>query len=171
MKLVLIRGPPAVGKTTVTKGVLLELKTKHKIDCAYISEDDFRKQMQFKYKAADSEVYKNSVKIIEQVIKKLLKLDNYDIIFIEGLFRYEFSIKDYEKLAKRNKFEMIMFQFEASLKELFKRDSKLRETKTTFKEIKEIKRDIDKYVPEYAIKVDSTKPIKHQLEKIISSIK
>ena len=89
IKLILIRGGPATGKTTITKEVLRELKTVHKKDCAYISEDDFRKQMQFKYKAADPKVYKNAIILIKTTIKKLLEIDNYDMIFIEGLFRYE----------------------------------------------------------------------------------
>jgi len=171
MKLVLIRGPPAVGKTEITKKVLTILKTKHKIDCAYIPEDDFRKQMQFKYKAKDPKVYKNSVELIETVIKKLLQLDSYKIIFIEGLFRYKFSVEDYEKLAKRNKFELIMFQLNAPLKDLIRRNSRLRETKTTSKDLWETKKDIDSFVPYYAIQIDTSKPVPKSVRRIVEAVK
>ena len=63
VRIVFIRGAPAVGKTTITQKVLKILKAKHKLNCAYICEDDFRKQMQFKYKTQDLIVHRNSVKV------------------------------------------------------------------------------------------------------------
>ena len=89
VKILFIRGAPAVGKTTVSKQILKILKVEHNLNCAYICEDDFRKQMQFKYKAKDLIAHQNSVELIKTVILKLLEIDDYDLIFIVGQFRYK----------------------------------------------------------------------------------
>ena len=105
VKIIFIRGCPAVGKTTITKGLLQILKTKYNKNCAYICEDDFRKQMQFKYKAKDLIAHKNSVELIKTIILKLLELDSYDIIFIEGQFRYKSILDEYDKFISKNNFD------------------------------------------------------------------
>ena len=99
VKIIFIRGAPAVGKTTITKRMLKILKVDHKLNCAYICEDDFRKQMQFKYKAKDLIAHQNSVELIKTVIKRLLELDNYDLIFIEGQFRYKEILDKYAEFV------------------------------------------------------------------------
>lgn len=168
-KIIFIRGAPAVGKTTITKKILEILKKEHKLNCAYISEDYFRKQMQFKYKAKDLIVHQNSVVLIKTVIMKLLELDTYDLIFIEGQFRYKEILDDYIKFAFDNKFEYMIFQFELDIKEMKRRDIELRDSKSN--DISEIKLDIDSYIPVNVIVIETKNSIdviiKEMLIKLI----
>src|SRR3989344_2624482 len=112
VKIVFIRGAPAVGKTTITKQILKILKAEYKLNCGYICEDDFRKQMQFKYKSKDIIVHQNSVELIKTIILKLLEIDDYDLIFIEGQFRYKEILDKYIEFVSKNNFDSIIFQFE-----------------------------------------------------------
>ncbi|MCF7866876.1 hypothetical protein K9L67_02850 [Candidatus Woesearchaeota archaeon] len=164
VKLVFIRGAPAVGKTTITKEIIKLLKVERHLHCAYILEDDFRKQMQFKYKARDLIAHKNSVELIKTVILKLLELDDYDIIFIEGQFRYKDILDEYAVFLDNNKFDSIMFQFQLDIEEMKKRDINLRNKKS--KDIVEVKTDIDSYIPENAIIIDT----KNQLDDVIKEV-
>jgi len=167
-KIILLRGAPAVGKTTITQKLLKTLKTKHKLNCAYICEDDFRKQMQFKYKAQDLIAHLNSAELIKTVILKLLELDDYDLIFIEGQFRYKEVLGKYEKFIADNKFDSILFQFELDIDEMKKRDIGLRGTKS--KDIEEVKKDIDSYIPKKAILINTKKPIEETFREVLSKI-
>ena len=168
VKIVLIRGAPAVGKTTITKKILKTLKLDHNLNCAYICEDDFRKQMQFKYKAKDLIAHQNSVELIKTVILKLLELDNYDLIFIEGQFRYKEILDKYNEFISENKFDSILFQFELDLEEIKKRDVELRDTKS--KDIQEVKKDIDSYIPEKEIIIETKKSVEYNVKEVIKSL-
>ena len=168
VKIIFIRGAPAVGKTTVTKKILKILKVEHNLNCAYISEDDFRKQMQFKYKAKDLIAHQNSVELIKIVILKLLELDKYDLIFIEGQFRYKEVLDKYFKFVFKNNFESILFQFNLDFAEMKKRDVELRNTKS--KDIKDVKKDIDSYIPKEAILIETKKPLENTIKEVLTKL-
>lgn len=168
VKILFIRGAPATGKTTITKAILKELKKKYKLNCAYICEDDFRKQMQFKYKARDLTVHENSVELIKTIILKLCKIDFYDLIFIEGQFRYKSILDKYEKFVSKNNFDSILFQFELNLEDMKKRDIKLRNIKS--QDIEEIKKDIDSYIPNKAIIIHTKKLPEKTIKEVIKYI-
>jgi len=168
VKIVFIRGAPAVGKTTITKQILKILKVDN-INCAYICEDDFRKQMQFKYKAKDLIAHQNSVELIKIVVIKLLELDNYDLIFIEGQFRYKEILDKYNTFVSENNFKSIIFQFELDFEEMKKRDVELRDTKS--KDVQEVKNDIDSYIPKDAIVIKTKKPIEKTIKEVLMKLK
>jgi len=168
VKIIFIRGAPAVGKTTITKQILKILKKEHNLNCAYICEDDFRKQMQFKYKAKDIITHKNSVELIKTVILKLLQLDDYDLIFIEGQFRYKEILDKYMDFISENKFEPLIFQFELDFEEMKKRDLELRGTKS--KDIQEVKNDIDSYIPKNAVIIETKKPLEETIKEVLSKL-
>src|SRR3989344_454370 len=168
VKIVFIRGAPAVGKTTATKQILKILKVEHNLNCAYICEDDFRKQMQFKYKAKDLIVHQNSVELIKTVILKLLELDEYDLIFIEGQFRYKEILDKYMEFVSENHFESIIFQFELDFEEMKKRDVELRDTKS--KDIQEVKNDIHTYTPKDAIIIKTKKPLEEAIKEVLRKL-
>lgn len=168
VKIVFIRGAPAVGKTTITKELLQKLKKEHHLSCAYICEDDFRKQMQFKYKANDLIAHQNSVELIKTVILKLLELDNYDFVFIEGQFRYKPVLDKYAKFISENNFDSLLFQFELSLDKMRKRDAELRNTKS--EDIEEVKSDVDAYTPKNAVIIKTKKPIDKTIKEILSEL-
>ena len=168
VKIVFIRGAPAVGKTTITKQILKILKVDN-INCAYICEDDFRKQMQFKYKAKDLIAHQNSVELIKIVVIKLLELDNYDLIFIEGQFRYKEILDKYNTFVSENNFKSIIFQFELDFEEMKKRDVELRDTKS--KDVQEVKNDIDSYIPKDAIVIKTKKPIEKTIKEVLIKLK
>jgi len=168
VKIVFIRGAPAVGKTTVSKQILKILKVEHNLNCAYICEDDFRKQMQFKYKAKDLIAHQNSVELIKTIILKLLELDDYDLIFIEGQFRYKEILKKYLEFVSKNNFDSIIFQFELDFEEMKKRDVQLRDTKS--KDIQEVKNDIDLYIPKEAIIIETKKPLEETIKEVLSKL-
>ena len=166
VKIVFIRGAPAVGKTTIIKHILKKLKVEKKLNCAYICEDDFRKQMQFKYKAKDHIAHQNSVELIKTVILKLLELDDYDLIFIEGQFRYKDILNKYIEFVSNNNYESILFQFELNLEEMRKRDVELRNTKS--EDIEDVKKDIDTYIPDNAIIIETNKPLEKSIDEVLS---
>jgi uridine kinase len=113
--IILLRGPSGVGKSAIAKELILYIKKELKLDCAYVSEDNFRKKMQFKYKAEDKIAHLQSVPIIKAVINELNKIDKYDFIIIEGLFRYEEMIEEYKKFCKNSKFKLHIFQLSAPI--------------------------------------------------------
>ena len=139
------------------------------INCAYICEDDFRKQMQFKYKAKDLIAHQNSVELIKIVVIKLLELDNYDLIFIEGQFRYKEILDKYNTFVSENNFKSIIFQFELDFEEMKKRDVELRDTKS--KDVQEVKNDIDSYIPKDAIVIKTKKPIEKTIKEVLMKLK
>ncbi|MBI2112618.1 hypothetical protein HYT52_03735 [Candidatus Woesearchaeota archaeon] len=166
--LIFIRGASAVGKTTITKEVLLRLKKEYHLDCAYICEDDFRKQMQFKYKAKDLKAHQNSVELIKTIVLKLLQLDHYDLIFIEGQFRYKSILRKYEQFITDNGFSSVIFQLDLDLNEMKERDLTLRNTKS--KDIEEVKKDIDFLVPKTAIIIKTKKPVAESVQEILNKL-
>ena len=168
IKIIFIRGAPAVGKTTVTKQILKLLKVEYNLNCAYISEDDFRKQMQFKYKAKDLIAHQNSVELIKTIILKLLELDEYDLIFIEGQFRYREILDKYFEFVSENSFESMLFQFELDFEEMKKRDVELRNTKSN--DIEDVKKDIDSYIPEKAIIINTKKPLENTIKEVLNKL-
>ncbi len=167
-KFVLIRGASAVGKTTISKKILKTLKVDHKIDCAYICEDDFRKQMQFKYKAKDMAAHENSVVLIKTIIQKLMAIDNYQIIFIEGQFRYKNILEKYKKFFEENNFEYKIFQLSLDLEIMKKRDLKHRNSKS--EDIEEVKKDIEKYIPKECKIIETKKSVEETVDEIISML-
>lgn len=169
-ELIIIRGAPASGKTTISKNTLKELKIKYKKDCAYISEDNFRKEMQFKYKANDLIAHTNSVKLITTIIKKLIEIDNYEFIIIEGLFRYKEVIESYEKFSKENELKIKWIELKVELKEIKRRDEEFRNNKSN-QQIDEIKKDIEKIKPENNRIINANnKSIEELKEEIIKLI-
>ena len=168
VKIVFIRGAPAVGKTTITNKLLRILKLEHNLNCAYICEDDFRKQMQSKYKAKDFIVHQNSVELIKIIIIKLLELDSYNLIFIEGQFRYKEILDKYAQFVSENNFESIIFQFELNFEEMKRRDVELRNTKSN--DIEEVKKDIDSYIPKDAVIIETKKPLDKTIKEVLSKL-
>ena len=168
--LVFIRGSSAVGKTTVTKELLKILKTEKHLNCAYIAEDDFRKQMQFKYKAKDLIVYQNSVELIKAVILKLLELDSYDLIFIEGLFRYGEILDSYFEFISENNFEYLFFQFMCVAKERIRRDDECRVSKGRNPKDLEIDKDVNSSIPDDAILIDTGKSVEETVKEVLSKL-
>ena len=166
VKIIFIRGAPAVGKTTIITKVLRKLKVTHNLDCAYIAEDDFRKQMQFKYKAKDLQAHLNSVILIKMIVLKLLELDNYDLIFIEGQFRYKEVLNKYEEFIAENKFESFFLQFNLNLAEMKRRDDELRGTKS--KDIMKIKKEIDSYIPKEIIFIETDKLVEDSVKEVVN---
>lgn len=160
-----------MGKTTIAKEILLELKNKG-INCAFISEDNFRKKMQFKYKAEDKQAHLNSAELITSVVKKLLTLDSYEIIVIEGLFRYKQMLKLYDSFCKNEEYDLKIFQLEAPLEVRKKRNVQT----TTRDHVANLESSHGKGKGEEirvkdAIIIDATKPIKHSVNSILRSIK
>jgi adenylate kinase family enzyme len=168
MKLILILGAPATGKTTITKALVKMLKLEHTKSCAYICEDDFRKQMQFKYKSSDLEMHLNSVELIKTVIEKLLELDSYDFIFIEGQFRYKQVLEKYVEFFSANNYYYQFFQFDLDIDEMKRRDIEIRQSKST--DIEEVKKDIDACIPDDAIVIDTSKDVAISTMMIVNTI-
>ncbi|MFW5746404.1 MAG: AAA family ATPase [Nanoarchaeota archaeon] len=165
--LIFIRGAPAVGKTTTTKALLHRLKTENGKDCAYICEDNFRKQLQYKYKARDQKTHEISAELIQSLIRKLVSLDSYDYIFIEGQFRYPEIIEKYEAFAKDHHFKRIWFQFELDVDTMKQRDT-ARGAKSP--DIEEVKSDIDKHTPPYCTVIQTNQPEKGITEEVLDRI-
>tara|TARA_Y100000310_G_C20542668_1_gene744074 strand:+ start:591 stop:1103 length:513 start_codon:yes stop_codon:yes gene_type:complete len=116
-RLILIRGPAAVGKTTLSRKLVKKLK-----NSAYIGEDHFRGWMQVKRGEVNQITYKNSGILIKTVIDKLTDLDDYGNIVIEGLFPDEKVLMTYFEYAKKRNFEICLFQLSANKDTLVSRN-------------------------------------------------
>jgi hypothetical protein len=125
--------------------------------------------MQFKYKSRDLIVHKNSVELIKMVIKKLIEIDDYDFIFVEGQFRYPEVYDNYVNFLKNNTLKNKWFQFNLNLEEMKKRDVDLRNTKS--KNIEEVKKDIDSFTPKGSVIVDTSIEVEESVDKIIEILK
>ncbi len=169
--IVLLRGPSAVGKTTIANELLLKLKKENLVNCAFISEDNFRKQMQFKYKAADKRAHINSGVIIFDVINRLLELDNYEVIIIDGLFRYKETIDEYIKFCSKNNYEFLLFQLHAPREIRQKRDKAggIRDHYVGLNEKPKIFNGEEEHY-KYSKVIDTTKTIKESTSQIIHYI-
>ncbi len=124
--------------------------------------------MQFKYKGKDLIAHTNSVEFIKIVILKLLEIDHYDYIFIEGQFRYKEVIEKYQEFISNNNFESLWFQFNLDLNEMKKRDIEYRNVKS--KNIEDEKEDIDSNIPENAIIIDTKKPPEDTLKEVLAKL-
>ena len=167
--IIILRGPSAVGKTTIAKKLLQKLK-EHKKECAFISEDDFRKKLQFKYKALDKIVHINSVGYIKAIISKLLELDTYDIIIIEGLFRYKEMIASYSDFCKSYNQKFFVFQLEAPIDTRLKRNVAENRDHVVDLENEHNVGNEEESPLKSSILIDTRKPIKSSVELIISKI-
>ncbi|MBW2999018.1 AAA family ATPase [Candidatus Woesearchaeota archaeon] len=163
--IVFIRGSPAVGKTTITKRVLHGLKESYGLHCAYIGEDYFRKEMQFKYKSSDLTSHLNSVELIKTIILKLMQLDNYDFIFIDGLFRFKEVMEKYNDFINERGFKATYFYLHANIEEMVYRDKEFRNTKSS--NIYEVNKDINSYMPNYFVKINTEQEIEESVNQIL----
>lgn len=164
----MIRGAPAVGKSTVCKEIMRKFRFDYKIKGAYIEEDNYRKQMQNWGKAAGLETHKNAVEIIESIIIKLLEIQDYEYIFIDGQFRYKEILDMYDDFIKENNHEKFAFQFNLNLEEMKKRDIELRNSKSP--DIVELKKDIDAYIPKEIIQIKTSQPIEKTIKQVLNKI-
>jgi adenylate kinase family enzyme len=115
--IILIRGPAAIGKTTLARKLVTNLNA-----AAYFSEDNFRGWMQVKRGEVNPITYKNSGIILQSTIDKLLELDSYDYVIIEGLFPDNDVLNTYFKFAKKRSFDIFLFQLVANKKILIDRN-------------------------------------------------
>lgn len=171
-KMILLRGPSAVGKTAVAKSLLLHMKDHWKKHCAYICEDDFRKQMQCKYKAEDRIAHINSVQLITAVIRTLQQIDAYDYVVIEGLFRYEEMIDRYKEFCKKNICTLSLFQLTTPL-EVRKERNKLsasRDHVVDFEE-KHARGNGEEIPAKDAIIIDTTQSIERVVKEITAHLR
>lgn len=170
--IIFLRGPSAVGKTAVATSLLLHIKNNLRKNCAFISEDNFRKKMQFKYKAEDKKAHINSAHLLIAVINELTSIDSYDFIVIEGLFRYKEMINEYNAFCKGNEFEAYWFQLESPLK--------VRKERNKLSNIRDHVSDLktshgtgkgEEIALNNSIIVDTTKPITQSVKLIIDTIR
>ena len=167
-KIVLIRGAPAAGKTTLTKKLSMDCKLAHHLSCAYIAEDNFRKQLQQKYISHEAHMHLKSADYIQSLVLQLLNNDSYDIIFIEGLFRYKEVLDSYEAFCIRNELILFLFELRAPLTELYRRDSEYRKSKAG--KLEKIYEDISHYASANTIILDGLQPIDVNIRKIFDKI-
>ena len=115
--LVIIRGPAAVGKTTIARKLVKVLPS-----AAYVSEDHFRGWLQVKRGEHDPKTHRIATKLIQNLIDKLLSFDKYKFIVIDGLFPVQSELKKYESYAKKRKYSITIFQLHAPKHVLLKRN-------------------------------------------------
>ncbi len=110
MKIIVIRGPLAVGKTTIAK-LLAE-----KINAEYISLDEIMKNNNLEEK--DGIPVENFLKANEIILKTVSNSKNSFII--DGCFYYQEQIDDLKKKFKNN---IVFFSLISSLEKCIARDS------------------------------------------------
>lgn len=159
-KLILLRGPAAVGKTTISRKLVKELK-----DAAYVSEDMFRGWLQVKRGENNKITYKNSAILIQNMIDKLLELDKYKYIVIEGLFPDLKVLETYFKYAKKKIFDIVLFQLQAKKKDLVARNT-IERGHIVRKEAIGIHWELFKKSHKETIFIDATKPVEESVEQI-----
>lgn len=143
--LVFLRGPAAVGKTTIASALAVELK-KRDASCALINEDTFRKRMQCKYSSTDKAPHIHSVRLILAVIKELLSIDSYKYVIIEGLLKYEEMMEEYSEFCSLSSYRSFLFQLDAPLEVRQQRDQ-ISETRKHVVGLAEGNQGFDKMYP------------------------
>ena len=104
--IIIVRGGPAVGKSSVSEILSVSLPK-----CALIEEDLFN-HMQRKRHYQDPKTNKIALELLFNTIDKLLELDTYENIVIEGLMEKRVTMKRIEEYAKQNGFQFIVYQLE-----------------------------------------------------------
>lgn len=170
VKLILLRGPSGVGKSAIAKELLLHIKKVMHQDCAYIAEDNFRKKMQFKYKAEDKKAHVQSVSLITMAIKELNKIDSYEFIVIEGLFRYKEMLEKYRLFCSSKKINLFVFQLTAPL-EVRKERNKISAVRDHIADLESLhgKGNGEEVPLKDSIMIDTTRPIEESVQKIMQS--
>lgn len=152
--IILLRGPPAAGKSTTAKLLAKEIKNNFDKNVAKISEDNFRKEMQFKYKAKDLICHEKSFELISTIIQKLLEIDTYNYIIFEGLFRYQKIFDKYIQFFEEKKYTYSIFYLTTTTEILIKRY--LERNKENVKELELVNKDIQLIKVEREVKIDTT---------------
>lgn len=163
--LILIRGPAAVGKTTISRKLVKELP-----GSAYISEDMFRGWLQVKRGETNKTTYKNSAIYIQNLIDKMLEIDSYKNIVIEGLFPDIKVLETYFNYAKKNNHKIFLFQLKAKKKSLVERNTIGRGHKVRRKAIDD-HWTLFKEAPKEATVIDTDMPVEKSVRKICLEIK
>lgn len=164
-KIIFIRGASAVGKTIITKTLIDELKEKYNKKCAYISERHFGLDMQRKYDN-DSEVRMNAFELIETVILKLLDIDDYDFIFVEGRFQSKEVLTEFEKFTRERKLETKNFHLFVDVQEMIDRNDAYK--KYSQRDILGSRMDVESYVPDNFIRINTKQSVENSVNEMLN---
>lgn len=134
--LIYIRGPPAVGKSSIARKLVKKLKN------AALLHEDWFKFIQAKRRLPDPKTNEIADKLIFATVKKMLELDNYDYFIIEGLLLLPGTIKRHKEFIKKNKFKVYFFELTAKNKTLIERNKARTEHKSKIKNLIELNRKI-----------------------------
>ena len=168
VKIVLIRGASAVGKTIITKSVLDELKDKHNQKCAYISERHFTTDMQTKYDYYDKNVHLNAFELIKTVILKLLDLDEYDFIFVEGRFKLKEVLDQFETFVNKENLEAIYFHLFVDVQEMVDRNNAYKNYSQ--RDVLSSRMDVESYVPNNFFKINTKQSVENSVSEILNKL-
>ena len=131
--LIYIRGPSAVGKSSIARKLAKKLKN------AALLHEDWFKFIQAKRKLRDPKTNEIADKLIFATIKKMNELDKYDYFIIEGIFLLLGTIKRHKEFIKKNKYKAYFFELTAQTKTLIKRNKARTEHKAKIRNILELK--------------------------------
>ncbi len=150
MKLIIIRGVPGTGKTTVAKNIKEELSNSE-----IICVDDFKVKMMKKNKSFDSSQYL----AYEQALKKLYSLNkkNKDYIILEELICEKDFLNNLHTFLRDTKSYVYWFRLKRKLKYLLEIElNRKRAIKNSLEDFNRLKKSLDflKIKREHCIKND-----------------
>ena len=134
--LIYIRGPPAVGKSSIAR------KLAKKLDKSALLHEDWFKFIQTKRSLRDPKTNEIADKLLFATINKMRELDSYDYFIIDGLLVLLETIKRHYAFIKKNKFKAHFFELTAKNKTLIERNKARTEHKSKIKNLIELNRKI-----------------------------
>lgn len=162
-KLIYLRGPPAVGKSSIARKLAKKLK-----NAALLNEDWF-KFIQAKRSLKDPITNEIADKLLFSTIKQMNTLDNYDYFIIEGLLVLPETIKRHKAFIKENKAKAYFFEVAANTNTLIKRNKVRTEhiKKCKVKNIRDLNRKIKSIPIRGATKLNTEQLSKDACVKLI----
>lgn len=168
IQIVFIRGAPAVGKTIITKNVIDVLRNKYNMKCAYISERHFCTDMQTKYDYNDKIAYINAFELIKTVILKLLDIDEYDFIFVEGRFRLKEVLNQFNTFSRNYNLNAKYFHLFVDVKEMVNRNNAYKNYSQ--RDVLSSRIEVESYIPKNFFKINTKQSVENSVHEILNKL-
>ena len=165
MKLIILRGLPGCGKSTIAEYL------SKKLGCDVIYGDFFKREFvknNTNFKSEDIYNYAHN-KILEELENAFN--EKKEVLIIEELFENKNFVEDVKSFCNKNKIEIKWFYIQRDLEKLLETENnRERKVKNTLDDFKKLKEDLDSIKNEWEIKVDNNGIIEESVSFILEKL-